>query len=124
MKENNNLIVYENGIIGKIKRIFRNLFKKKKEKQIQINIEKEEIKNNFREEIIIPLDKERERILQLQQKIRKQEIKITDVALEDIDKLRKLYDTQIKDLKTKIEQNKTETEKYKNEIIEIRKKLA
>ena len=124
MKENNNLIVYENGIIGKIKRIFRNLFKKKKEKQIQINIEKEEIKNNFREEIIIPLDKERERILQLQQKIRKQEIKITDVALEDIDKLRNLYDTQIKDLKTKIEQNKTETEKYKNEIIEIRKKLA
>lgn len=119
----NSLTIYNNGIIGKVKKLFRNLFKRKKNKILLLpevtTVENVQIKR----EIIIPLDKERERIISLQHKFQNKEIKETDISLDDIEKLRRLYNTQINDLKNKIKKDIIEVEKYKDEIIEIRLKL-
>ena len=51
------------------------------------------------------------------------EIEEQDISSEDLEKLKKLYNTQIRDLRNKIERDISEAEKYKNEILEIRLKL-
>ena len=120
---NNSLIVYNNGINGKIKRLFRNIFKKKRNKVLLLPEAIQTQNTQITKEIIIPLDKERERIIKLQHKFQNQEIGEQDISAEDIDKLKKLYNTQIRDLKNKIERDILEVEKYKNEIMEIKLKL-
>ena len=123
--EENSLIIYNNGIIGKVKRLFKNLFsKRKRNKMLLLPEAKSTVKKEIKEEIIIPLDKERERIRKLQLKFQNQEIEEQDISVEDIEKLKKLYNTQIKDLKSKIGRDISEAEKYKNEILEIRLKLT
>ena len=123
--EENSLIIYNNGIIGKVKRLFKNLFsKRKRNKMLLLPEAKSTVKKEIKEEIIIPLDKERERIRKLQLKFQNQEIEEKDISVEDIEKLKKLYNTQIKDLKSKIGRDISEAEKYKNEILEIRLKLT
>ena len=123
--EENSLIIYNNGIIGKVKRLFKNLFsKRKRNKMLLLPEAKSTVKKEIKEEIIIPLDKERERIRKLQLKFQNQEIEEQDISVEDIEKLKKLYNTQIKDLKNKIGRDISEAEKYKNEILEIRLKLT
>ena len=123
--EENSLIIYNNGIIGKVKRLFKNLFsKRKRNKMLLLPEAKSTVKKEFKEEIIIPLDKERERIRKLQLKFQNQEIEEQDISVEDIEKLKKLYNTQIKDLKSKIGRDISVAEKYKNEILEIRLKLT
>lgn len=120
----NSLIVYNNGIIGKVKRLFKNFFFKKKRNKILLLPEATHIaKKEIKQEIIIPLDKERERIRKIQRKYQNREIEEKDISAEDLDKLKKLYNTQINDLRNKIERDIAETEKYKSEIIEIRLKL-
>lgn len=119
----NSLIIYNNGIIGKIKRLFRNIFKKKRNKVLLLPEAIQTQNTQITKEIIIPLDKERERIIKLQHKFQNQEIGEQDISAEDIDKLKKLYNTQIRDLKNKIERDILEVEKYKNEIMEIKLKL-
>ena len=121
----NSLIIYNNGIIGKVKRLFKNLFsKRKRNKMLLLPEANSTVKKEIKEEIIIPLDKERERIRKLQLKFQNQEIEEQDISVEDIEKLKKLYNTQIKDLKNKIGRDISEAEKYKNEILEIRLKLT
>ena len=123
--EENSLIIYNNGIIGKVKRLFKNLFsKRKRNKMLLLPEANSTVKKEIKEEIIIPLDKERERIRKLQLKFQNQEIEEQDISVEDIEKLKKLYNTQIKDLKNKIGRDISEAEKYKNEILEIRLKLT
>lgn len=118
------LSVYNNGIIGKLKKLFKNLLNKKKTNKMLLLPEATQIsKKEIKEEIIIPLDQERERIIKLQRKFQNQEIQEQDISTEDMDKLKKLYNTQIRDLKNKIERDIAETEKYKSEILEIRLKL-
>jgi len=120
----NSLIVYNNGIIGKVKRLFKNFFFKKKRNKMLLLPEATQItKKEIKEEIIIPLDQERERIKKLQRKFQNQEIEEQDISAEDLEKLKKLYNTQIRDLRNKIERDISEAEKYKNEILEIRLKL-
>ena len=119
----NSLIIYNNGIIGKIKRLFRKIFKKKRNKVLLLPEAIQTQNTQITKEIIIPLDKERERIIKLQHKFQNQEIGEQDISAEDIDKLKKLYNTQIRDLKNKIERDILEVEKYKNEIMEIKLKL-
>ena len=120
----NSLIVYNNGIIGKIKRLFKNFFFKKKRNKILLLPEATQIaKKEIKQEIIIPLDKERERIRKIQRKYQNREIEEKDISVEDLEKLKKLYNTQINDLRNKIERDIAETEKYKSEIVEIRLKL-
>ena len=120
----NSLIVYNNGIIRKVKRLFKNFFFKKKRNKILLLPEASQIaKKEIKQEIIIPLDKERERIRKIQRKYQNKEIEEKDISAEDLDKLKKLYNTQINDLRNKIERDIAETEKYKSEIVEIRLKL-
>ena len=120
----NSLIVYNNGIIGKVKRLFKNFFFKKKRNKMLLLPEATQIaKKEIKQEIIIPLDKERERIRKIQRKYQNREIEEKDISAEDLEKLKKLYNTQINDLKNKIERDIAETEKYKSEIVEIRLKL-
>lgn len=80
-------------------------------------------KRELEREIIIPLDQERERIKKLQRKFQNREIEEQDISVEDLQKLKKLYYTQINDLRNKIERDIAEAEKYKSEILEIRLKL-
>ena len=120
--DENGLIIYNNGIIGKIKRLFGNLFKKKN-KVLLLPETTQNQEKKIKEEIVIPLDKERERIIKLQRKFQNKEIEEKDLSIEDKEKIKKLYNTQIKDLKSKIGYNISETERYKTEIIEIRLKL-
>ena len=77
---NNSLIVYNNGIIGKVKRLFKNFFFKKKQNKMLLLTESTQIaKKEIKQEIIIPLDKERERIRNIQRKYQNQEIKEKDI---------------------------------------------
>lgn len=122
--EDNSLVIYDNGIIGKVKRLFKNLFsKKKRNKMLLLPEANQTAKKEIKGEIIIPLDQERERIKKLQRKFQNGEIEEQDISTEDLEKLKKLYNTQINDLKNKIERDIAEAEKYKSEIIEIRLKL-
>ena len=122
--EENSLVIYNNGIIGKVKRLFKTLFKRKKRKDMLLLCEANKTQNKeIKGEIIIPLDQERERIKKLQHKFQNGEIEEQDISTEDLEKLKKLYNTQINDLRNKIERDISETEKYKSEILEIRLKL-
>lgn len=118
------LSVYNNGIIGKIKKLFKIMINKKKANKVLLLPEATQIsRKEIKEEIIIPLDKERERIKNLQRKFQNEEIEEFDISKDDLEKLKKLYNTQINDLKNKIDRDIAETEKYKSEILEIRMKL-
>lgn len=122
--EENSLVIYNKGIIGKVKKLFKKLmWKRTKNKMLLLPEATQSQRPNINEEIIIPLDQERERIKSLQRKFQKKEIREQDIAIQDVEKLKKLYNTQIRDLKNKIDRDVKETEKYKNEIIEIRLKL-
>lgn len=118
----NSLIIYNNGIIGKVKKLFKNLFTRKKRNKMLLLPEATQNRQQQRE-IIIPLDQERERIKKLQRKFQNREIEEQDISVQDMEKLKKLYNTQINDLRNKIERDIAEVEKYKSEIIEIRLKL-
>jgi len=122
--EENSLIIYNNGIIGKVKRLFKKLFSRKNRNKMLLLPESTlNTKKEIVGEIIIPLDKERERIRKLQLKFQNNEIEEDEMSEEDIEKMKKLYNTQINDLRNKIERDIAETEKYKSEILEIRLKL-
>ena len=87
-------------IIGKIKRLFKNLFRiKKRDKMLFLPEGTQNQKIIIKEEIIIPLDQERERIKKLQRKFQNKEIQEQEISTEDLEKLKKLYNTQIRDLK-------------------------
>lgn len=115
--EENSLIIYDKGIIGKVKRLLKMLLSKRIKNKMLLLPEATQIKvPNIKEEIIIPLDQERERIKILQRKFQNKEIQEQDISTQDIEKLKKLYNTQIRDLKNKIDRDITETEKYKSDI--------
>lgn len=72
--------------------------------------------NNFKQSIKVEEDKERLRLLKLQDDFSKGYILEEEISEEDVEKLHQLYDEQIEEL------NKS-TENYKRKIMEIRKKL-
>lgn len=76
----------------------------------------EQSKNSFRQNIKIKEDKEKTRLLNLQEEFSLGKIKEEDISEADIQKLHKLYDEQIEEL------NKS-TENYKKRILEIRASL-
>lgn len=114
MKETT-LIEKKNTIFSKIKKFIANLFKKK-----EIEIQKEECEfnngNDFKQRIIVEEDKERTRLLNLQQEFENGNIQEEDIEEADVQKLHKLYDEQIEEI------NK-QTEMYKKKILEIKSKL-
>lgn len=84
------------------------------------------IKNdsNFKENIIIGDSFEENRLLELQRKFETNQITKEDISNEDIEKLNELYDKQIEKLRNRIEQNILNTEKYKKQIIAIKKEMV
>ena len=105
----------KNTIFSKIKNFILNLFNKK-----QKEMEKEEYKfnkeNDFKQRIIVEEDKEKTRLLNLQQEFEKGNIQEEDIDEADVEKLHKLYDEQIEEI------NK-QTEMYKEKILKIKEKL-
>lgn len=114
MKETG-LIEKKNTIFSKIKNFISNLFKKK-ETETQIEECKFNNDNDFKQRIIVEEDKEKTRLLNLQQEFEKGNIKEEDIDEADVEKLHKLYDEQIEEI------NK-QTEMYKKKILEIKAKL-
>lgn len=68
------------------------------------------------ENIKVDINKEDIRIYKLQKLFKAGKITEDDLSKEDVDKLKKLYNNQIKQLKKSIEE-------YKNKILTIRKGL-
>lgn len=114
MKETG-LIEKRNTIFSKMKNFIANLFKKK---EIEIQNEECEVNNgnDFKKRIIVEEDKERTRLLKLQQEFENGNIQEEDIEEADVQKLHKLYDEQIEEI------NK-QTEMYKKKILEIKAKL-
>lgn len=109
-------MIEKKGIFNSIKTFFVNLFSKEKNNK---NIEEKQTeKNEFKKEIVVPKDEEKERLLQLQKKFREGNLTPAEITDDEIDKLCSLYDEQIKELKEKIEMNKEKVEKYRKQAIE------
>lgn len=112
MKETG-LIEKKDTIFSKIKSFISNLFNKKE-------LQKEEYKfnndNDFKQRIIVEEDKEKTRLLNLQQEFEKGNIQEEDIDEVDVEKLHMLYDEQIEEI------NK-QTKMYKKKILEIKAKL-
>lgn len=94
--------------------------KKENHKSKEINENIVPLKNTARQEfngrIVIKQDKEKQRLLKLQQEFSAGKIEEEDISEEDTEKLCKLYDEQIAEIKKS-------TEMHKKKIIEIRRKL-
>ena len=120
MKENTqekNLIEKkENGIFGKIKKFFRELFGKKQSniQQEVINevLDEKENNSNFKEYIKMTEDEE-SKLLELQRKYHNREIDETVLTNEQIDALCELYDKQIAELEKTIEIKEQKLAEYK-----------
>lgn len=105
----NSLIPYKEGIISRICNWFKKIFfKRKTDEKINNNI----TFNNetLRDRVIIPEDKEKNRISILKKKWEDKEIDAEDISDEDVDKIISLY-------------NK-ETEKIKNETAMIKENIS
>ena len=105
----------ESTIFGKIKKFFRNLFKKKEiskildEKEVGIHEEK---KQEFKEYVKKTEDEDTQ-LLDLQRRYRKGEIGDNDLTEEQIEALCDLYDRQIISLKKSIEAKQQQITEYK-----------
>ncbi len=119
MKETG-LTKIDNGIFVKIKNFFKNLFKRNKNNIVEET--KESIENNgdkgvFKQTIKIEEDKEKIRLLKLQEDFANGKILEEDINDEDTEKLFELYDEQIKKINNEIEI-------YKQKILSIKEKLT
>lgn len=111
-QEKNLIEKEEKGIFIKIKKFFKNLFKRNKDiDKEEINSEKEE-HSNFKEYIKMTEDEET-KLLELQRKYRAGEIAENDLTDEQIDDLSKLYDKQIEELKKSIALKEQKIAEYK-----------
>ena len=94
------------GIIYKIK-LFFSKFKKNISKNEIIIEENETIKeNNFKNDILVEKDCEKERLLRLQRMYRNKQIKGEELSYEDIKRLNHLYDEQILEAEERIKQKR------------------
>ncbi len=127
MKENTQekslVQVNENSIFYKIKKFFRNLFRKDTEvesndvvkENISNNIENETKKSAFKESIK-NIEDEETKLLKLQKQYRSGEIKEEELTQEQVNSLCALYDKQIANLKKS-------NEMRKQKLLEYRRKL-
>lgn len=102
-------------IIEAIKGFFNKLLKK----DLLLAENKENIKeveDNLTQNIKIEENPEKARLLKLQEEFSKGNIQEEDILKEDIDKLNKLYDEQMKEIENSIEEYKKETVEIIEEI--------
>lgn len=108
------------GIFKRIRLFFKNLFGKKEivKKTVVIpkQMDKENARNNFIENLKVDSDVEADsELLELQRKVRDGIIKIEDLTEEQEDQLIDLYDKQIAVKKAKIEEIKKKIEALKKQ---------
>ena len=111
----NNLIPYKEGIISRICNWFKKIFfKRKTDEKINNNI----TFNNetLRDKVIIPEDKEKNRILILKKKWEDGKIDAEDMSDEDVDKIVSLYNKET-------EKIRSETTMIKESISKMLKEL-
>ncbi len=118
---NNSLIKVNGSIITKIKKFFKNFFRQQDIKNYEIeNTEnivenQQEVKNSIFAQNIKVEETENQKLLRLQRLIREKRISETDLSEEEKNKLKKLYNSQIGDLRKSILQKRNKIMKIKYE---------
>lgn len=118
---NHSLIRVNESIVTKIKNFFKNLFGQQTIEDYKIentdNIveNQEEIKNSIFAENIKIEETEEQKLLRLQKLIREKRISENDLSIEEREKLRKLYNFQIENLRKSILQKRNKIMKIKYE---------
>lgn len=118
---NNSLIPVNENIFSKIKNFFKNLFGQqtignyKSNNAENIAENKQQVDNSIFTENIKVQETEEQKLLRLQKLIREKRISENNLSSEEKDKLRKLYNSQIEDLRKSILQNRNKIMKIKYE---------
>lgn len=118
---NHSLIPVNESIFTKIKNFFKNLFGQQTIENYEIeNTEnivenQQEVKNSIFAENIKAEETENQKLLRLQRLIREKRISEVDLSVEEKSKLRKLYNSQIDDLRKSILQKRNKIVKIKYE---------
>ena len=123
---NNSLILVNESIFSKIKNFFKNLFGQQIIENYELNtseniVENEqEVRNSiFAENIKVEETEEqkllKQKLLKLQRLIREKRISENELSVEEKNKLRKLYNSQIEDLRNSIIQKRNKIMRIKYE---------
>lgn len=118
---NNSLIPVNESIFSKIKNFFKNLFGQQIVENYELNtseniVENEQkVRNSIFAENIKVEETEEQKLLKLQRLIREKKISENDLSVEEKNKLRKLYDSQIEDLRNSIIQKRNKIMRIKYE---------
>lgn len=103
-------------IFTKIKNFFKNLFGQQTIENTDNKVENQEkIKNSIFTENIRVEETEEQKLVRLQKLVREKRISEKDLSVEEREKLRKLYNSQIEDLRKSILQKRNKIMKMKNE---------
>lgn len=117
----NSLMPVKENIFDKIKKFFKNLFNRNIVEDYEIETSEDivenqqQIKNSIFAENIKVEETEEQKLLKLQRLIREKRISEQDLSIEERDKLRKLYKSQIQNLKKSIMQKRNKIMKIKYE---------
>ena len=118
---NHSLMPVNENIFTKIKNYLKKLFKQQIIKDCKIEntdnilVKQEEIKDSIFVQSIKIEETEEQKLLQLQKLIREKKITENDLSEEEKNKLRKLYNSQIEDLRKSILQKRNKIMKIKYE---------
>ena len=103
-------------IFTKIKNFFKNLFGQQTIENTDNKVENQEkIKNSIFTENIKIEETEEQKLVRLQKLVREKRISEKDLSVEEREKLRKLYNSQIEDLRKSILQKRNKIMNIKNE---------
>ena len=117
---NNSLIPVNESIFSKIKNFVKNLFGQQTIEDYELNtseniVKNEDVRNSIFAENIKVEETEEQKLLKLQRLIREKRISESDLSVEEKNKLRNLYNSQISELKTSILQKRTKIMKLQYE---------
>lgn len=119
---NHSLIPVNESIFTKIKNFFKNLFGQQTIEDYKIENtgnntidNQKEIKNSIFAENIKVEESEEQKLVRLQKLIREKRISENDLSVEEREKLRKLYNSQIENLRKSILQKRNKIMKLKYE---------
>lgn len=113
---NHSLTPVNESIFTKIKNFFKNLFGQQTIENIDNIVENQEkTKNSIFTENIKIEETEEQKLVRLQKLVREKRISEKDLSVEEREKLRKLYNSQIEDLRKSILQKRNKIMKIKYE---------
>ena len=116
--KDNKLIVYKEGVLNKILRIFKNIFKLggKKEEQPSDNTCNNLQKDKFINNIVVRENEKEKKLKELQLKYENGEIDEDELSGEDMDKLIEMYKSETNKLNADTEKRKSHISKMLNEL--------